>query len=103
MTAGRQKDCPLPEAAKTGWSFISPCCTAGVDEFLIDGEYWLCFSVAGHGWNATPWRGRVQDINDTGSICEPGKPERRVFWSQRRQDEQDAARAPAANTEPMEP
>lgn len=79
MAYDRTKECPFPESAKTGWEFISPCCTAGTDEYLIDGEYWLCSSVAGHGYSK-PWKGRVADINDDGTICEPGKPERRIRW-----------------------
>lgn len=80
MTDERTKDCPFPETARTGASFISPCCTAGTIEFLIDGQYWLCGQVAGHGWSK-PRLGRVTDINDDGTLCQPGQPDRYIRWN----------------------
>jgi hypothetical protein len=79
MTEDRTTDAPFPDTARTGWSFISPCCTAGVTEFLVDGVYWLAGSVAGHGWSK-PWPGRIADINDDGTVTAPDGSERRIRW-----------------------
>jgi hypothetical protein len=79
MTYERTKDCPFPEEAKTGRMFITPCCTASVNEFLVDGELWMCGSVAGHGWGK-PWKGKVEDINDTGTMVDADGSERKVYW-----------------------
>ena len=70
---------PFPDSARTGRAFISPCCTAGIDEYLVDGILWLAGHVTGHGW-AAPWQGRIEDINDTGTIVDADGRERRVFW-----------------------
>ena len=70
---------PFPDSARTGRAFISPCCTASLTEFLVDGELWLAGSVAGHGWGK-PWRGSVDDINDTGTLVERDGTERPVRW-----------------------
>ena len=66
--------------ARTGRAFISPCCTAFVREFLVDGQLWLAGSVIGHGWSA-PCRGSIDDINDTGTVVEADGTERPVRWS----------------------
>lgn len=76
----RTPDAPFPDAALTGRTLISPCCTASVREFRIDGVLWLAGRVAGHGWSA-PWQGSIDDINDTGTVVEADGTERRVFWS----------------------
>ena len=70
---------PFPDTARTGRAFISPCCTASVTEFLVDGQLWLAGSVAGHGWSQ-PWQGSVDDINDTGTMVEADGTERRIYW-----------------------
>ena len=67
MDDERTRTPPFPDEARTGWIFISPCCTSSVREFSIDGTFWLAGHVANHGWSK-PWIGRVQDINDTGTI-----------------------------------
>ncbi len=79
MSYERTKQAPFPDALRTGWSFTTPCCTSGVEEYLVDGTYWLANSVAGHGWSQ-PWQGRVPDINDTGTIAAPDGTERRIRW-----------------------
>ena len=43
------KDTPFPDAQRTGRAFITPCCTASADEFLVEGVLWLAFHVTGHG------------------------------------------------------
>jgi hypothetical protein len=70
---------PFPDTARTGRAFISPCCTASVTEFLVDGQLWLAGSVAGHGWSQ-PWQGSVDDINDTGTLVDADGSERRIYW-----------------------
>lgn len=82
MDDDRTQEPPFPDSSRTGWAFISPCCTSSVREFLVDGTYWLAGRVAGHGWSQ-PWRGRVQDINDTGTLVAPDGSERRVWWQPR--------------------
>ena len=79
MSDERTKEAPFLEEARTGWSFTSPCCTAGVTEFLVNGLYYLAGSVAGHGWSQ-PWIGRVTDINDDGTITRPDGTEYRICW-----------------------
>ena len=74
---------PFPDTARTGRSFISPCCTASVAEFLVDGTLRLAGRVAGHGWSE-PWHGSIDGINDTGTVVEADGTERRVFWSDQR-------------------
>ena len=70
---------PFPDACRTGRSFITPCCTASSTEFLVDEVLHLAFSVVGHGWwPARP--GRVEDINDTGTLVEADGSCRRVVW-----------------------
>ncbi len=70
---------PFPDACRTGRAFITPCCTAGTYEFLFEDVLYLSFHVAGHGWfPARP--GRIEDINDTGTICDGTGNERRVYW-----------------------
>jgi len=59
--------------------FISPCCTASVQEFLADGTLRLASHVAGHGWSAA-WPGRIEGINDDGTIVEADGSERRIRW-----------------------
>ena len=79
MHEDRTKAPPFPDSARTGRAFITPCCTSGVHEFLVDGVFWLANSVAGHGWS-TPWLGRVEEINDTGTKVEADGSERKVYW-----------------------
>ena len=81
----RTPDAPFPDATRTGRAFISPCCTASVGEFDIDGVLWLAGSVAGHGWSQ-PWQGSLDSINDTGTLVEADGTEHRVFWSPSRED-----------------
>ena len=70
---------PFPDTTRTGRAFISPCCTASVTEFLVDGQLWLASSVAGHGWSQ-PWQGSVEDINDIGTLVDADGTERRIYW-----------------------
>ena len=45
----------------------------------------LAFCAAGHGWwPAHP--GRIEGINDTGTLVEADGTERRVFWRPERED-----------------
>ena len=73
------EDPPFPDACRTGRAFISLCCTAGTYEFCVDGTRYLSTSVAGHGWFAAR-PGRIEDINDTGTLVEAPGNERRVYW-----------------------
>ncbi len=73
------RDPPFPDAQRTGRAFISPCCTAGTFEFLVDGTLWLAFNVAGHGWGS-PHQGSIDEINDTGTKVDTDGTERRVRW-----------------------
>lgn len=76
---------PFPDHCRTGRKFITPCCTAGTHEFLVDGVHHLAFCAAGHGWwPAHP--GRIEGINDTGTLVEADGTERRVFWRPERED-----------------
>jgi len=70
---------PFADNLRTGRAFITPCCTAGTREYLIDGVLWLVFSVAGHGY-AAPRQGSIDDINDTGTKVDADGTERRVWW-----------------------
>ena len=70
---------PFPDACRTGRAFISPCATASVREFKVDGQLWLAGRVAGHGWS-TPWPGSIEEINDTGTRVEADGSDRQVFW-----------------------
>ncbi len=76
----RTRTPPFPDAQRTGRIFISPCCTAGVHEFSVDGVLYLAGSVAGHGWSA-PWLGCIDDINDTGTLVDADGSERPIRWS----------------------
>ena len=78
----RTAEPPFPDAARTGRAFISPCCTASIREFLVDGTLWLAGSVAGHGWGQ-PWMGRIEDINDTGTLVDADGTERPTRWNPR--------------------
>lgn len=51
----RTPEAPFPDACRTGRAFISPCCTAAVREFRVDGVLYLASSVVGHGWSAISW------------------------------------------------
>jgi hypothetical protein len=75
----RTAEPPFPNCARTGRAFITPCCTAGVFEFLIDSQHWLSGHVAGHGWSK-PWTGQIEDINDTGTLVDQDGTERRIWW-----------------------
>ncbi len=83
----RSKYAPFPDNTRTGRAFISPCCTASITEFSINGTLWLAISVAGHGWTK-PWIGSIDDINDTDTIVDADRTERRIFW---RPDENPAS------------
>ena len=74
---------PFPDTARTGRSFISPCCTASIAEFVVDGTLWLAGRVAGHGWSE-PWQGNIDGINDTGTVVDPDGTEREVEWTSSR-------------------
>ncbi len=74
---------PFTDAQRTGRSFITPCCTAGTFEFRLDDVLWLASHVAGHGWSA-PWRGSIDDINDTGTKVDADGAEHRVSWDPER-------------------
>lgn len=76
----RTKEPPFSDACRTGRAFISPCCTASVREFLVEGVLYLASSVAGHGWSA-PWPGSIDAINDTGTIVAADGTERRIRWT----------------------
>ena len=80
-TASRQP--PFADTCRTGRKFITPCCTASVTEFSVDGQFWLASHVAGHGWRGS-WRGSIDDINDTGTRIEADGSERRVVWTPER-------------------
>jgi hypothetical protein len=75
----RTQSPPFPDTARTGRAFITPCCTASVTEFLVDGQHWLANSVAGHGWSQ-PWAGSLDDINDTGTLVDADGTERPIRW-----------------------
>ena len=75
----RTPDPPFPDACRTKRCFITPCCTAGTHEFLVDGAYYLAFQVAGHGWSPA-WPGRIDDINDTGTLVDADGTERKIYW-----------------------
>ena len=80
----RSPNPPFPDACRTGRAFITPCCTARCTEFLVDGVLYLASSATGHGWwPARP--GRIEDINDTGTLVEADGTERRVFWRAHRE------------------
>lgn len=75
----RSSNPPFPDTCRTGRAFITPCCTASTREFLVDGVLYLASRVAGHGWSPA-WRGRIEDVNDTGTLVEADGTERRVYW-----------------------
>jgi hypothetical protein len=81
----RTREPPFPDACRTGRAFITPCCTASIREFRAGDILYLAGRVAGHGWTA-PWQGRIEDINDTGTICDGAGHERRVYWRPDRQE-----------------
>ncbi len=69
----------FPDACRTGRKFTTPCCAASSHEFRVDGVLHLASRVAGHGWSV-PWRGCIEDINDTGTVVEQDGSERRIHW-----------------------
>ena len=75
----RSPNPPFPDACRTGRAFITPCCTASTREFLVDGVLYLASRVAGHDWSPA-WRGRIEDINHTGTLVEADGTERQVHW-----------------------
>lgn len=81
----RTADAPFPDAQRTGRAFITPCCTAATHEFLVGGVHWLASSVIGHGWSR-PWRGQVEDIDDTGTLVDVDGSERPIRWRADRED-----------------
>ncbi len=70
---------PIPGAARTDRAFITPCCTASVTEFLVDGRLWFAGSIAGHG-RTNPWPGSIDDINDTGTLVDVNGTEQPIHW-----------------------
>jgi len=70
---------PFPDTCHTSRMFITPCCAASVQEFLANGSLHLDSHVAGHGWSAA-WRGRIEGINDDGTIVEADGSEHRIHW-----------------------
>lgn len=75
----RTPDPPFPDACRTGRATITPCCTVSTREVLVGGATYLASRVAGHGWSQ-PWPGRIEDINDTGTLVEADGTGRRVYW-----------------------
>ncbi len=73
------RDPPFPAACRTGRAFITPCCTSATREFIVDGVLYLASHVNGHGW-FPPERGRIEDINETGTLVEADGTERRIRW-----------------------
>ena len=65
------------DALRTGRKSIMPCCTADTHEFLVDGEHHLATRVAGHGWPPSE-PGRIERIDDTGTVVEADGTECRV-------------------------
>lgn len=84
----RTKEPPFTDTTRTGRAFISPCCTAGVYEFLVDGTLWLAGTVAGHGWDK-PRPGNIDEINDDGTKVYADGTECRVFWQAERNEQKD--------------
>jgi hypothetical protein len=70
---------PFPDACRTGRMFITPCCTASTHEFSVGNVLHLASRVAGHGWSLA-WPGRIEDINDDGTLVETDGTERPVRW-----------------------
>ena len=61
--------------------YISPCCTASVDEFRMpDGTLRLIGHVIGHGYSA-PWHGWLEEINDAGTIINEDGSETRCYYN----------------------
>lgn len=81
----RSPNPPFPDACRTGRAFITPCCTASTREFLVDGVLYLASRVAGHSWSPA-WRGRIEDINETGTLVEADGAERPVRWRTAREE-----------------
>ena len=75
----RTPEAPFPDACLTGRAFIAPCCTSSVREFIADEVLYLASRVAGHGWSA-PWPGRIEDINDTGTLVQKDGSEQPIRW-----------------------
>ncbi len=73
------RDPPYPDACRTGRAFITPCCTSATREFIVDGVLYLASHVTGHGW-FPPRRGRIEDINDTGTLVDTDGTERHIQW-----------------------
>ena len=51
---------------------------------FADGMLHRVSRVAGHGWSAA-WPGRIEDINDDGSIAEADGTERPIHWQGERE------------------
>lgn len=81
----RTPEAPFPDACLTGRAFISPCCTSSTREFCVDGVLYLASRVTGHGWSV-PWPGRIEDINDTGTVVEKDGSERPIRWRADREE-----------------
>ena len=75
----RTPEAPFPDARLTGRAFIASCCTSSVREYMVDGVLCLASRVAGHGWSA-PWPGRIEDVNDTGTLIEKDGSQRPIRW-----------------------
>ncbi len=81
----RTRDPPFPDTCRTGRMYITPCCTASNHEFLVNGTLYLASSVAGHGWSPA-WPGRIEDINDDGTMVGADGSERRIRWRADREE-----------------
>ncbi len=80
----RTPEPPFPDPCRTGHMFITPCCTGSVHEFYVGATLHLVSHVAGHGWSAT-WPGRIEGINDDGTIVGADGTERRIRWRAERE------------------
>ena len=88
----RTEACPFPDECRTGWKYITPCCTAMTVEFEVAGVHWLVGRAVGHGWGK-PHVGRIEWINDDGTMVAPDGTETRVRWSQAKEDRVKLRRA----------
>ncbi len=76
---GPTRNPPFSDACRTGRLFITICCAASTHEFSVDGALCLAFHVEGHGWFG-PRPGRIEDINDDGTLVDADGTERPVRW-----------------------
>jgi hypothetical protein len=80
----RTPEPPFPDACRTGRMLIPPCCTASVRGFLAGSTLYLASHVIGHGWSPA-WSGRIEDINDDGTMVEAAGRGRRIRWRAERE------------------